>query len=122
MRRLYDAKTLAIYLIRRIGGELHLNDQCWNIRFTQWCLSIPTLIKSLTYAKINDLYGRNIMLTNDAIRTATEIRLYSGDLLSALSCEDHETYWFSKRGLPWEHAKTARSLEARIAPDRWYSD
>ena len=41
------------------------------------------------------------MLTNDAIRTATEIRLYSDDLLSVLSDEDHETYWFSKRGLPW---------------------
>ena len=41
------------------------------------------------------------MLANDAIRTAIEIRLYSDDLLAVLSDEDRETYWFSKRGLPW---------------------
>ena len=41
------------------------------------------------------------MLTNDAIRTSPDIRLYSDELISVKSVEDNETYWFSKRGLPW---------------------
>ena len=53
------------------------------------------------------------MLTNDAIHTATEIRLYSDDLLSVLSDEDHETYWFSKRGLPWGTRENSSFLSHR---------
>lgn len=53
------------------------------------------------------------MLTNDAIHTATEIRLYSDDLLSVLSDEDHETYWFSKRGLPWGTRENSTFLRNR---------
>lgn len=53
------------------------------------------------------------MLTNDAIHTATEIRLYSDDLLSVLSNEDHETYWFSKRGLPWGTRENSTFLRSR---------
>lgn len=41
------------------------------------------------------------MLTNDAIHTSPDIRLYADDLISVKSVEDNETYWFSKRGLPW---------------------
>ncbi len=41
------------------------------------------------------------MLTNDNIRSSTDIRLYSDELISVKSVEDSETYWFSKRGLPW---------------------
>lgn len=53
------------------------------------------------------------MLTNDAIHTATEIRLYSDDLLSVLSDEDHDTYWFSKRGLPWGTRENSMFLRNR---------
>ena len=41
------------------------------------------------------------MLTNDAICTSQDIRLYSDKLISVKSIEDNVTYWFSKRGLPW---------------------
>ena len=41
------------------------------------------------------------MLTNDAIRTSPDIRLYSDKLISVKSLDDNEIYWFCKRGLPW---------------------
>lgn len=41
------------------------------------------------------------MLTNDAICTSADIRLCSDEHISVKSIEDNETYWFSKRGLPW---------------------
>jgi len=53
------------------------------------------------------------MLTNDAIRTSPDIRLYSDELISVKSIEDNETYWFSKRGLPWGTRENSSFLSHR---------
>ena len=53
------------------------------------------------------------MLTNDAIRTSPDIRLYLDELISVKSVEDNETYWFSKRGLPWGTRENSSFLSHR---------
>lgn len=53
------------------------------------------------------------MLTNDNIRSSTDIRLYSDKLISVKSVEDNETYWFSKRGLPWGTRENSSFLSHR---------
>ena len=53
------------------------------------------------------------MLTNDAIRTSPDIRLYSDELISVKSLDDNETYWFSKRGLPWGTRENSSILRHR---------
>jgi len=53
------------------------------------------------------------MLTNDNIRSSTDIRLYSDELISVKSVEDNETYWFSKRGLPWGTRENSSFLSHR---------
>ncbi len=53
------------------------------------------------------------MLTNDNIRSSTDIRLYSDELISVKSVEDNETYWFSKRGLPWGSRENSSFLSHR---------
>lgn len=53
------------------------------------------------------------MLTNDNIRSSTDIRLYSDELISVKSVEDNETYWFSKRGLPWGTRENGSFLSHR---------
>lgn len=53
------------------------------------------------------------MLTNDAIRTSPDIRLYSDELISVKSIDDNETYWFSKRGLPWGTRENSSFLSHR---------
>ena len=53
------------------------------------------------------------MLTNDAIRTSPDIRLYSDELISVKSLDDNETYWFSKRGLPWGTRENSSFLSHR---------
>ena len=60
------------------------------------------------------------MLTNDAIRTSPDIRLYSDELISVKSIEDNETYWFSKRGLPWGSRENSGFLRHRnCAPEKY---
>lgn len=53
------------------------------------------------------------MLTNDAICTSPDIRLYSDELISVKSLDDNETYWFSKRGLPWGTRENSSFLSHR---------
>lgn len=53
------------------------------------------------------------MLTNDAIRTSPDIRLYSDELISVKSLDDNETYWFSNRGLPWGTRENSSFLRHR---------
>lgn len=53
------------------------------------------------------------MLTNDAIRTSPDIRLYSDELISVKSLDDNETYWFSNRGLPWGTRENSSFLRNR---------
>ena len=53
------------------------------------------------------------MLTNDAIYSSQDIRLYSDELISVKSSEDNETYWFSKRGLPWASRENSSFLSHR---------
>lgn len=53
------------------------------------------------------------MLTNDAIRTSPDIRLFSDELISVKSLDDNETYWFSKRGLPWGTRENSSFLRNR---------
>ena len=53
------------------------------------------------------------MLTNDAIRTSPDIRLYSDELISVKSLDDNEIYWFSKRGLPWGTRENSSFLSHR---------
>ena len=53
------------------------------------------------------------MLTNDAIRTSPDIRLYLDELISVKSVEDNETYWFSKIGLPWGTRENSSFLSHR---------
>ena len=53
------------------------------------------------------------MLTNAAIRTSPDIRLYLDELISVKSVEDNETYWFSKRGLPWGTRENSSFLSHR---------
>lgn len=61
------------------------------------------------------------MLTNDAIRTSPDIRLYSDNLISVLSAEDKEIYWFSKRGLPWRSRENNSLLRSRNYDSSQYS-
>lgn len=53
------------------------------------------------------------MLTNDAIRTSPGIRLYSDELISVKSLDGNETYWFSKRSLPWGTRENSYFLSHR---------
>lgn len=53
------------------------------------------------------------MLTNDNIRSSTDIRLYSDELISVKSVENNETYWFSKRGIPWGTRENSSFLSHR---------
>ena len=53
------------------------------------------------------------MLTNDAIYSSQDIRLYSDELISVKSSEDNETYRFSKRGLPWGTRENSSFLSHR---------
>ena len=61
------------------------------------------------------------MLTNDAIRTSPDIRLYSDELISVKSLDDNETYWFSKRGLPWASRENSSFLRHRNCDLEQYS-
>ena len=61
------------------------------------------------------------MLTNDAIRTSPDIRLYSDELISVKSLDDNETYWFSKRGLPWGTRENSSFLQHRNCDPEQYT-
>ena len=61
------------------------------------------------------------MLTNDAIRTSPDIRLYSDELISVKSIDDNETYWFSKRGLPWGSRENSSFLQHRNCDPEQYT-
>lgn len=61
------------------------------------------------------------MLTNDAIHTSPDIRIYSDELISVKSVEDNETYWFSKRGLPWGSRENSSFLRHRNCDPEQYT-
>lgn len=61
------------------------------------------------------------MLTSDAIYSSQDIRLYSDELISVRSSEDNETYWFSKRGLPWASRENSSFLQHRNCDPEQYS-
>ena len=61
------------------------------------------------------------MLTNEAIYSSQDIRLYSDELISVKSSEDNETYWFSKRGLPWGSRENSSFLRHRNCDPEQYS-
>lgn len=53
------------------------------------------------------------MLATNSIRTSPDICLYSDKLISVKSVVDNETYWFSKRGLPWGTRENGSFLSHR---------
>lgn len=61
------------------------------------------------------------MLTKDAIYSSQDIRLYSDELISVKSSEDNETYWFSKRGLPWGSRENSSFLRHRNCDPNQYT-
>ena len=61
------------------------------------------------------------MLTKDAIYSSQDIRLYSDELISVKSSEDNETYWFSKRGLPWASRENSSFLRHRNCDPNQYT-
>ena len=70
-----------------------------------------------------DIHPDGIQILQKLFRiySSQDIRLYSDELISVKSSEDNETYWFSKRGLPWASRENSSFLRHRNCDLEQYS-
>ena len=70
-----------------------------------------------------DIHPDGIQILQKLFRiySSQDIRLYSDELISVRSSEDNETYWFSKRGLPWASRENSSFLRHRNCDLEQYS-